>query len=100
MPALYSQMPRPILLVGFGWLSSHRLCSSAAAIGLIAVTTQTNGWAVPLLFKKKRLQYWEKNEFSPSVLRRSTHSVSQGTKVTLVTEYVIFIVIVLGVNGL
>ncbi len=32
-----------------GGLSSHRLCSSAAAIGLIAVTAQTNGLAVPAL---------------------------------------------------
>ncbi len=47
------------ILVGFGKLSSLWLCSSAAAIGLIAVT---NGRAVPALFKK-RLQYLKKKNF-------------------------------------
>ncbi len=95
MPALYSQMPHPFSW----WALAGFLAIGCTTIGLIAVTTQTNGWAVPSLFKKKKASVLEKNEFSPSVLRRSTHSVSQGTKVTLVTEYVIFIVIVLGVNG-
>ncbi len=45
MSALYSQMPRL-----FWRASSHRLCSSFAAIGLIAVTAKTNGRAVPALF--------------------------------------------------
>ncbi len=46
-----------------GGLSSHRLCSSAAAIGVIAVTTQTNGRAVPALFIKKKASVLEKREF-------------------------------------
>ncbi len=50
------------ILAGFGKLSSHRLCSSAAAIGLIVVTAQTNGCAVPALFKKS-LQYLKKRNF-------------------------------------
>ncbi len=70
-----------------GGRSSHRLCSSAAAIGLFA-----NQWpcSYTALFKK-RLQYRRKG-VSPSVvcLRRSTCSVSQGIEVTLVTDYVYF----------
>ncbi len=61
------------ILTGFGGLSSQRLCSSAAAIGLFAATA---------LLKKALVS--EKKEFP----RRSTRYVSQGTEVTLVTEYV------------
>ncbi len=52
MPALYSQMPHPFWRALEG-LSSHRMCSFAVAIGIIAVTAHTtNGCAVPAFFKK------------------------------------------------
>ncbi len=57
-----------------GGLSSHRLCSSAAAIGLIGVTAQTNGRAVPALFKKTGFNIKEKG-IPPSVLRSSTKCI-------------------------
>ncbi len=84
MPALYSKMP---LLAGFGGLSSHRLCISAAE-PLVHFQRTAQTMAVQLhCVIKKGFSIREKG-VCPSVLRPSTRSVSQGTEVTSVTEYV------------
>ncbi len=75
-------------VISFGGLSSHRLCSAAAEpLVHFQRTAQTNVRAVTLRYKKKGFSNGEKG-VSPSVLSRSTCFVSQGTKVTLVTEEV------------
>ncbi len=76
---------------GIGGLSSHRLCGSAVAIGSFSVHC-TNQWPCSYTaLLKKGFSIGE--GVAPSVLWRSTHSVSQGTEVTLVTEYVCHILL-------
>ncbi len=53
-----------------GGLSSNRLCGSTAAIGLIAVTAQINGHAVPALLKKAS----EKKDFPRASLIKMQYS--------------------------
>ncbi len=80
---------RPSILAGYGGPHSHRLVRRRWAIGSFFSPARTNGHAVSLPDYKKASVEKEKKKFFPyKRLRPSTRSISQGTEVTIVTEYI------------